>query len=65
MPRTLKLATLCTALFSLCLLGCGSGGNDLATDSGDMTVEEYNALQEKAAADMNAMPADAMQTKKP
>ena len=51
------------AILCISLVGCGSGGSgSLATESGDMTPEEYQALIDGQAADMNAMPDDASQT---
>ncbi len=43
----------------LLIIGCGPGGNGLATDSGDMTIEEYEELQRQSESGMAAMPKDA------
>jgi molybdenum-dependent DNA-binding transcriptional regulator ModE len=50
MTRDLLFSVFLAFFVVVTTVGCGGRGNTVATDSGEMTPEEYNKIQEEAAA---------------
>lgn len=64
MKKHFQTITACALLASLaapCILGCDGHKGGLATDSGEMTLEQYEAEVAKSTGAMEEMPANANQ----